>query len=80
MSANIKQTDSNGRLQQIWIFLQAMFNTINHILIGAVSLYMTWLCWSTGNSKISQHALLCTIGVNKAFNYFKFNQISVISF
>lgn len=65
MSVNNKPSDSDGRLLKIWIFLQAIFNTINHILIGAVCLYMTWHCWNYGNSKISQHALLCTIGVNK---------------
>lgn len=59
------QTDSNGRLLKSGLFLQAMFNTINHILIGAVSLYMTYHCWKSGNSRISQHAFLCTIGVNK---------------
>lgn len=63
MSANIKQTKSDGKMIKWWLFLQAMFNTINHILIGAVSLYMTLLCWNVGNSKITQHALLCTIGV-----------------
>lgn len=43
---------------------EACFNTINHMLIGATSLYMTWFCWTLGNSLITQHVLLCTIGVN----------------
>lgn len=37
-------------------------NTINHVLIGSVSIYMTWLCFSLDYSLFTLHVLFCTLG------------------
>lgn len=47
-----------------WQSIQITFNVVNHILIAFVSLYMTYIAYSNGNSAISWHVFLCTIGVS----------------
>lgn len=46
-----------------WQKIQSYFNLLNHILIFVVAIYMSVLCYGTGNRAISWHAWLCTIGV-----------------
>lgn len=40
------------------------FNTINHILIGFITIYLTFICSQTSMNARSWHVLLCTIGVS----------------
>lgn len=42
-------------------------NVLNHILIGAVSLYVTWQCWHVGFTFYTWHVWLSTIGVSTKF-------------
>lgn len=46
-----------------WQKSQFYFNLLNHIIIFIVAIYMSILCYGTGNRAISWHAWLCTIGV-----------------
>lgn len=45
-----------------WQSIQLVCNVINHILISIVSIYMTYISYSSGNLAISWHVFLCTIG------------------
>lgn len=44
--------------------LENGFNTINHILIGFITIYLTFICSQTSMNARSWHVLLCTIGVS----------------
>lgn len=48
-----------------WQKIQIYFNMINHVMIFIVAVYMTFLCYGTGNRFISWHAWLCCLGVSK---------------
>lgn len=52
-----------ARHRSAWQKIQFVFNLLNHILIFVVAIYMSFLCYGTGNRPISWHAWLCTIGV-----------------
>lgn len=41
---------------------EVILNTINHVLIGAVSIYMTWLCITVNYRLFNLHVLFCTLG------------------
>lgn len=38
-------------------------NTVTHVMVGFVSVYMCYVAYSRGYSNISMHVLLCTLGV-----------------
>lgn len=48
-------------LQKIEIIL----NTLNHVAIGAIAIYLTVLCWNLGPTAISLHTWLSAIGVSE---------------
>lgn len=39
-----------------------LFNNLNHILVGFVSIYMTYGAFKTGYSILTLHAILCALG------------------
>lgn len=47
-----------------WQVFQRVLNVITHALTSIVTIYMTCLTYNAGNSAISWHAFLCTIGVS----------------
>lgn len=47
----------------IWDKVQLYFNTINHVIIGIISIYMSFICYRAGGTLYNWHAWLCTIGV-----------------
>lgn len=53
------EPDSRNILEKFELIL----NTLNHMLIGFVSIYMTWYGLSHNLSSVPLHAWLCTIGV-----------------
>lgn len=60
---DIKTSDQNSTTA--FDVCSAIFNTINHVLIGTASIYMTWLCVTLGlENRLTQHVFFCTIGVN----------------
>ncbi|XP_055901826.1 uncharacterized protein LOC129938354 [Eupeodes corollae] len=54
--------NSNSSQPSKWKQLQLLLNTVNHILIGFVVVYMTFLAKSLSFSDTSLHALVSTIG------------------
>ncbi|CAD7086001.1 unnamed protein product [Hermetia illucens] len=52
------EPDSRSILEK----LELLLNTLNHMLIGFVSIYMTWYGLSHNLSSVPLHAWLCTIG------------------
>lgn len=47
-----------------WDFTQTFFNTLNHVLIGTITIYMSFFCARMSlTNTLSLHALLCTLGV-----------------
>lgn len=62
-----------------WQKVQTYFNIVNHIMICIVAVYMSFLCYGTGNVPISWHAWLCTIGV-RILSFFFFSQILIKEF
>lgn len=60
------------------------FNTINHVLIGTISIYMTFKCYFLGfDSTTVQHTYFCTIGVRIFFyllsSYIRLNLYDLMS-
>lgn len=47
-------------LEKVEVYL----NTLNHMFIATVSIYLTWLCYGLGYSYLTMHMWLCTIGVS----------------
>lgn len=43
---------------------EAYFNTINHMIISTITIYITYFCWNLGPTSGSLHIWLCTIGVS----------------
>lgn len=39
-------------------------NTLTHVMVGFVSVYMCYVAYSRGYSIVTVHALLCTLGVS----------------
>lgn len=56
--------------------IQIYLNLLNHILVSIVAVYMTFLCYNAGNTGISWHAWLCTIGVSNSIETFNFININ----
>lgn len=50
--------------EKFFDLLENGFNTINHILIGFITIYLTFICSQTNMSARSWHVLLCTFGVS----------------
>lgn len=50
---------SDSKLLQIF---ETIINTINHVFIGVVSVYMTWLCIRVPYQLFNLHVLFCTLG------------------
>lgn len=47
-----------------WDFCEAVFNTLNHVMIGMITIYVSFFCVKRGMSGVTaQHALICTLGV-----------------
>lgn len=44
--------------------VETYFNTINHMFIGTVTIYITWLCVGMEWNAMTWHILLCTFGVS----------------
>lgn len=60
-----KEDDDRASSKNIEIF-ENVFYTINQMLIGVTTCYMTWYCFKIGfDALISYHALFLTIGVSK---------------
>lgn len=59
-----------------WEKTQVYLNTLNHMFIATVSIYMTWLCFQMGFERSrTLHVFLCTLGVShicRVFNTFSF--------
>lgn len=53
-----------GEEKSMWDKVQVYFNTINHIIIGIISIYMSFICYRAGGTMYNWHAWLCTIGVS----------------
>lgn len=53
----------------LWQKCQAYLDLINHMLIFAVCIYITFMCWYIGPTARSWHTWLCTIGVCLYSNY-----------
>ena len=49
----------------IWLQLQSLLNTINHILIALIGVYFTALGRSLDFQNTAMHAFLTTIGVRR---------------
>lgn len=47
-------------------------NTITHVMVGFVSVYMCYVAAVRGYSNISMHVLLCTLGVCFQFKNYIF--------
>lgn len=52
-----------------WQWIQIIFNTINHVLIIVVTVYMTFFTYNSVKYEVDKqlkiwHAYLCTIGVS----------------
>lgn len=45
--------------------VEAYINTATNILIGSVSLYVTWQCYHVGFTNYTKHMWLSTIGVSR---------------
>lgn len=57
-------TETNNRTT-LWQKCQAYLNTINHMVIFAVTIYVTFMCWYMKERDARRwHTLLCTIGVS----------------
>lgn len=48
-----------------WQVIQTYLNVLNHVMIGAVTVYMTFFCYSVGNRLITWHVWLCSTGVSE---------------
>lgn len=51
---------------------------LNQMCIGFVTIYMNWLCLSTGLQKTSLHAWLVTLGVSDRSDLYKFKYIGIM--
>lgn len=48
-----------------WDIAESCFNTINHVMIGTIGIYLSFFCAKVGLSNVkSLHALLCALGVS----------------
>lgn len=47
-----------------WQKLKAYLDLLNHIMIFAVTIYISYVCYGYGPSNSSLHVWLCTIGVS----------------
>ncbi len=47
-------------------------NTLTHVMVGFVSVYMCYVAYSRGYSNISMHVLLCALGVCSQLIFFFF--------
>lgn len=58
---------------------EVIFNTLNHILIGITTFYMTWYCFHVGfDELITYHVLLTTIGVSNYTVIMNFNEFLIL--
>ncbi|XP_055923570.1 transmembrane reductase CYB561D2-like isoform X2 [Eupeodes corollae] len=60
---NMPIEDSN-RTTSKWLRLEFSLNLLNHIFIGFVTIYMSWMCINLDLKKTALHAWLCTLGFN----------------
>lgn len=58
---------------KFFAIVENAFNTINHILIGFITIYLTFICSQTSMNARSWHVLLCTFGVSSLIETIYFN-------
>lgn len=51
--------DSKSKAIEIF---ETIINTLNHVFIGVISLYMTWLCCRVPYRLFNLHVIFCTLG------------------
>lgn len=61
-----------GRQVSVYEVTVNAVNTLTHVMVGFVSVYMCFVVYSRGYSNISMHVLLCTLGVCFRFDNFHF--------
>lgn len=55
-----------------WEKTQIYLNTLNHMFIATVSIYVTWLCFQMGFERSrTLHVWLCTLGVSQVVVVFE---------
>lgn len=52
-----------GREVSTWEVTVNATNTLTHVMVGFVSVYMCYVAYERGYSNISMHVLLCALGV-----------------
>lgn len=62
-----------------WDKCKAYLDTINHMIIFAVTIYITYLSWYMGPNNSTWHVWLCTIGVSQFWNFFDFRGMHVFT-
>uniref|UniRef100_A0A1B0G2C4 ascorbate ferrireductase (transmembrane) n=1 Tax=Glossina morsitans morsitans TaxID=37546 RepID=A0A1B0G2C4_GLOMM len=62
MTMDMKSNCADSDTKQSLITIEYFLNIINQICIGFTTIYMNWLCLSTGLTKTSLHAWLVTLG------------------
>lgn len=66
LGGDVSQTNT---LQQVWRVTQIVFNILNHAMIAFVAIFMTYKTYTNGNTLISWHVFLCTLGVSEKLLY-----------
>lgn len=62
---NRKMPDQDpNRTRNTWLRVEFVINMVNHILIGFITIYLSWMCIRLNLKKTALHAWLCTIGVS----------------
>lgn len=61
---NNMPSENLSRTKSIWIRVEFALNMINHMFIGFVAIYMSWMCMKLDLKKTALHAWLCTLGFN----------------
>lgn len=59
--------DDKVSASSLWTKIQLYVNTINHVLIGFITIYMSIICYRAGGALFNWHAWLCMIGVSSVF-------------
>jgi len=60
---NYNNNNNNKKINALE-FIEVIINTINHVLIGSITLFLCYLCYKSGYSKLTLHVLFLTIGVS----------------
>ncbi|XP_058446193.1 transmembrane reductase CYB561D2-like [Malaya genurostris] len=63
-SLGIDSKNPDGKSKSVALeTAKLLLNTINHIFIGFVFIYTTWICWKNGFEKVfTWHVFLCVFG------------------